>query len=98
MTRAVNEGAWVIKSHHSYLQRDLANLSFGAKSTARRFLTRDMSTGETPSGELRVCVSLVGPGINGHVGRHDAEWISLTPEVAKHLWELLGTSRYWEKR
>lgn len=60
-----------------------------------------VGTGETPEGELRVCISFEGKKINPDLNRdwQDINWTSLSIECAKELFETLKVMKHlWEPK
>lgn len=56
-----------------------------------------VGTGDTEGGP-RICVSLTGTKINTHL-LTEVYWVSLTPECAKELYELLTiVSHIWDEK
>lgn len=54
-----------------------------------------VSSGNNEAGDTRICVSLTGIKINPELEGYD--WIALTPECARDLYEMLGCYKHlWE--
>ena len=63
-----------------------------------------VGTGDTPSGEERICVCLAGDPINAHLLEDETghwekqQWTSLSMKAARSLWRQLdGLKHLWEK-